>query len=477
LLLGQVGIGTNAPVTSSILDLNSTTQGFLPPRMTYAQMTAITTPTLGLMVYCTDCEPQGLYHYDGSYFLNSNRGTTSGNLSSFIGNSIVHEGVISTFSQYSPSDGITTSIGVNNWPFDIHNPISFGSTGRLGYIATLVNFVEDVSIGGLLESGAIPDSQLSASTEYTTNVHAAINGRLNSTVGSNWAAMAPLDTNQYFQVDLGRVRTVSGVATQGGHNAAQWITSYIIQYSNDGTNFTNYNGGEILSANTDQNTVVRNDFSPRINARYVRFNPQTFQGHITGRFEVYETKGNAIFQIEGTSERGFNANLDLAPTFNVSIGGQSLTFSRTTINVVVAAGLESGAIPDSQLSASSFLLSHTKADSGRLNMAGSNWIADGSDTNPYFQVDLGRIEIVSAVASQGRQDFPQWVLTYSIQYSNDNVNFTDYNGGAVFTANTNQNTIVRNDFSPLIRARYIRILPLSFNTRVAGRFEVYIVQR
>ena len=90
---------------------------------------------------------------------------------------------------------------------------------------------------------------------------------------------------------------------------------------------------------------------------------------------------------------------------------------------------------------------------------------------------MGRIEIVSAVASQGRQDFPQWVLTYSIQYSNDNVNFTDYNGGAVFTANTNQNTIVRNDFSPLIRARYIRILPLSFNTRVAGRFEVYIVQR
>ncbi|MBA4276889.1 hypothetical protein [Flavobacterium sp.] len=39
----------------AVLELESTTKGFLLPRMTNAQMTAITTPTEGMMVYCTDC--------------------------------------------------------------------------------------------------------------------------------------------------------------------------------------------------------------------------------------------------------------------------------------------------------------------------------------------------------------------------------------------------------------------------------------
>ena len=51
---GRVGIGTATPDASSILDLTSTTQGFLPPRMTAAQRTAISTPANGLMVYDTD---------------------------------------------------------------------------------------------------------------------------------------------------------------------------------------------------------------------------------------------------------------------------------------------------------------------------------------------------------------------------------------------------------------------------------------
>ena len=43
-LHAQVGIGTSAPLANAILDLDSTTQGFLPPRMTQAQMSAIASP-------------------------------------------------------------------------------------------------------------------------------------------------------------------------------------------------------------------------------------------------------------------------------------------------------------------------------------------------------------------------------------------------------------------------------------------------
>ena len=48
---GSVGIGSNTtPNTNSLLDLNSTTKGFLPPRMTSTQRNALTTPA-GLVVY------------------------------------------------------------------------------------------------------------------------------------------------------------------------------------------------------------------------------------------------------------------------------------------------------------------------------------------------------------------------------------------------------------------------------------------
>ncbi|GAA3621682.1 hypothetical protein GCM10022397_04290 [Flavivirga jejuensis] len=51
---GQVGIGTTTPDPSSILDITSTTQGFLPPRMTEIQRDAITSPAEGLFIYNTD---------------------------------------------------------------------------------------------------------------------------------------------------------------------------------------------------------------------------------------------------------------------------------------------------------------------------------------------------------------------------------------------------------------------------------------
>ena len=50
---GRLGIGTNAPNASSLLDLTSTTKGLLLPRMTTTQINAIATPAAGLMVYNT----------------------------------------------------------------------------------------------------------------------------------------------------------------------------------------------------------------------------------------------------------------------------------------------------------------------------------------------------------------------------------------------------------------------------------------
>jgi hypothetical protein len=57
---GVGSFGTFSPNASAQLDITSTTKGFLPPRMTNAQRVAITSPAIGLIVYCTDVV-EGLY--------------------------------------------------------------------------------------------------------------------------------------------------------------------------------------------------------------------------------------------------------------------------------------------------------------------------------------------------------------------------------------------------------------------------------
>ncbi len=59
----NVGIGTTTPHNSSMLDVTSTTKGFLPPRMTKAQRDSISTPAEGLLISCTDCSVEGLHQY------------------------------------------------------------------------------------------------------------------------------------------------------------------------------------------------------------------------------------------------------------------------------------------------------------------------------------------------------------------------------------------------------------------------------
>ena len=69
----SVGINADgsAANASAMLDVSSTTKGFLPPRMTYAQRQTITSPAIGLMIYCTNCGTNGEWQgYDGTTWTN-----------------------------------------------------------------------------------------------------------------------------------------------------------------------------------------------------------------------------------------------------------------------------------------------------------------------------------------------------------------------------------------------------------------------
>jgi hypothetical protein len=61
----SVGVGTNTPNSSALLDVSSTDKGLLIPRMTSAQRIAIASPAKGLLVYQNEA-PEGFYYNNGT---------------------------------------------------------------------------------------------------------------------------------------------------------------------------------------------------------------------------------------------------------------------------------------------------------------------------------------------------------------------------------------------------------------------------
>ena len=99
--------------------------------------------------------------------------------------------------------------------------------------------------------------------------------------------------------------------------------------------------------------------------------------------------------------------------------------------------MESGKITDGQITASSNYNAGQGASNARLNFkAGGGktgaWSARSSDVDQWLQVDLRAKTEVTAIKIQGRQDYDQWVTTFTISYSSDGTNFTPYQNGKVW---------------------------------------------
>ena len=90
-----------------------------------------------------------------------------------------------------------------------------------------------------MESGKIVDSQITASSIYSSSYEAHF-GRLNVQAGQTCWAAGGLDLNQWLQVDFLLNVTLCKVATQGRHNYPQWVESFSLSYSMDGSTFENY---------------------------------------------------------------------------------------------------------------------------------------------------------------------------------------------------------------------------------------------
>ena len=136
---------------------------------------------------------------------------------------------------------------------------------NLAYSAVLLIYVDEIQALGM-ESGAIADSQITASSEYDVK-HSPKQARLHTreragkAIGA-WASLAN-DLNQWLQVDLGKITPVTHVATQGrnSYSPAQMVTKYKLQFSNDGASFLFYKRQGVSSDAVNRKIATRYSFN------------------------------------------------------------------------------------------------------------------------------------------------------------------------------------------------------------------------
>uniref|UniRef100_H2VEQ9 Adipocyte enhancer-binding protein 1 n=1 Tax=Takifugu rubripes TaxID=31033 RepID=H2VEQ9_TAKRU len=153
-------------------------------------------------------------------------------------------------------------------------------------------------------------------------------------------------------------------------------------------------------------------------------------------------------------------------------------------------GLESHRLEEDQLLASSQSRHGFSAQRGRLNMQGSEndddlyggaWCAEPEETNHWFQVDARREVEFTGVITQGRNSETQddFMSSYFVAFSNDSRDWTTLHDGYaewLFYGNVDRNTPVMNQFFTPMVARYLRILPQSWNGSLCLRAEVLACQ-
>lgn len=127
-------------------------------------------------------------------------------------------------------------------------------------------------------------------------------GRLDS--GQAWSATSAEQTAKtaWYQLSLNAPVNISGVAMKGRHVAAQWITSVKIQYEDENGEFKDVDGGFHFDANYDKNSLVKIFFEKPIKTKSIRFYPQSWKSHASGRFGILrggEVSSTENYQIMG----------------------------------------------------------------------------------------------------------------------------------------------------------------------------------
>ncbi|KAM6446565.1 coagulation factor V isoform 3-T3 [Liasis olivaceus] len=303
-----------------------------------------------------------------------------------------------------------------------------------------------------LASGIIQDSQISASGHvgYWEPKLARLNnaGKYNA-----WSIIKKENEHPWIQVDLQRQVVITGLQTQGAMQLLKslYTKEYFVTYSKDGQKWIAFKGKHtetqmFFEGNSDGTKVKENHIDPPIIARYVRLYPTKFHNRPTFRIELLGC------EVEGCS---------------------------------MPLGMESGAIKNSEITASSYKTTWWNSwepSLARLNLKGRTnaWLPKANNNYQWLQIDLQQLTKITSIITQGAKSMSteMYVKTFSIHYSDDDSIWKPYLDAStsmekVFTGNINSNGHVKHFFKPPIFSQYIRVIPKTWNEYIALRIELF----
>ncbi|KAM6452712.1 neuropilin-1 isoform 2-T4 [Liasis olivaceus] len=288
-----------------------------------------------------------------------------------------------------------------------------------------------------MESGEIHSDQITASSQYNTQ-WSPERSRLNYPE-NGWTPEID-STREWIQVDVGVLRFVSAIGTQGAISKETkimyFLKTYRVDISSNGEDWISIKDGNnkplLFMGNTNPTEVVYRSFPKPVLTRFVRIKPVNWETGISLRFEIYGCK-------------------------------------ITDYPCSGMLGMVSGLITDSQITASNELDRNWIPENVRLITSRVGWAlpppVGHTYTKEWLQIDLGEEKVVRGIIVQGgkHRENKVFMRKFKIEYS--------YNGSdwkwimdaskkkaKIFEGNTNYDTPELRTFDPLT-TRFIRVYP------------------
>ena len=206
--MAQVGVGTNTPAASAILDVSSDSKGFLPPRLNLQQIKNIAAPQAGLMVYYIEAGKPCYYNGRAWYFFD--------NIPAF-----PQPGIF-----YPPAGGVIIYLDVS---------------GLHGIVAASSNLEPDNAITWGCPGFNIPGAQFSAIGTGQSNTNAILSACPNAGIAARLADQLVL--NGFSDWYLPSVDELQAIYMQkaflpGINNEIYWSSTQVSTGMAKGINFT-----------------------------------------------------------------------------------------------------------------------------------------------------------------------------------------------------------------------------------------------
>uniref|UniRef100_A0A3Q3IM13 Contactin associated protein like 3 n=1 Tax=Monopterus albus TaxID=43700 RepID=A0A3Q3IM13_MONAL len=167
-----------------------------------------------------------------------------------------------------------------------------------------------------------------------------------STGAGGWSPLTS-DQYQWLEVDLGERTKLTAVATQGRYGSSDWLTSYLLMFSDTGHNWQQYRQEDSIGAfpgNSNADSVVQYKLQQPVIARFLRLFPLDWNpiGRIGLRLEAYGCPHTSdVVSLDGSSSLVYRLSPGLRRTSKevVSLNLKTLRNSGTLLHAEGWGGL------------------------------------------------------------------------------------------------------------------------------------------